>query len=225
MFTLVSRVWPDRLVHLLSALTEKDQGQTEDEQAEEEEEGRTPSRVNKSINLVILKLIRKIKPILSKYLNGASPIYKEAIQIMQVVAFLCKKLEKRDQDYLVRARHVVSWLNSLTQMEFIEDVSLARDVMALFIRLCSDVGEFDVIQKICEDVHLTSGDLDVATREGSVMDTSVTYQIINTKTVTIVTSKLFEFIDASFDDLTWGIGRLKLCGKLVGMMDIAPFLT
>lgn len=212
-FSLVSHVWPDRLVQLLSALTEENQV----EESQEEEEDRTPSHANKSTNLVILELILSIKGIVSKYLNNAAPIYKEAIQIMQVVAFLCKKLEKRDQDYLVRTRHIVSWLNSLAQMEFIEDVSLARDVTALFLRLCSNVGEFDVIQKICEDVHWTSGDLEAANRESSVMDISVTYQIINAKTVTTVTSKLFEFIDASYDELTWGIGRLKLCGKFVSI--------
>ncbi|GAN03661.1 Fanconi anemia group I protein [Mucor ambiguus] len=209
-FTLVSHVWPDRLVQLLNALIEQNQEQVEDQDMGEEE-GQTPSRGNKPTNLVILELIFNIKRIVSKYLNGSTPIYKETIQIMQVASFLCKKLEKRDQDYLVRTRHIVSWLNNLTQMECIEDASLARDVIALFLRLCSNVGEFDVIQKICEDVHLTSGDLEVVTGESSVMDTSVTYQIINSKTVTIVTSKLFEFIDASYDDLTWGIGRLKLC--------------
>lgn len=211
-FTLVSHVWPDRLVQLLSALIEE---QAKDSQ--EEEEGQTSSHVNKSTNLVILELILSIKGIVSKYLNNPAPIYKEAIQIMQVVTFLCKKLEKRDQDYLVRTRHIVSWLNNLAQMEFIEDVPLARDVTALFLRLCSNIGEFDVIQKICEDVHRTSGDLDAVNRESSAMDTSVTYQIINTKTVTTVTSKLFEFIDASYDELTWGIGRLKLCGKCVSI--------
>ncbi|KAL9554015.1 hypothetical protein MBANPS3_002999 [Mucor bainieri] len=214
-FTLVSHVWPDRLVQLLTALIEGKPKRKEDdemeEEEEEEEEGRTPSRVNKSTNLVILELIRSIQAIVNKYLNVATPIYKEAIQIMQVVTFLCKKLEKRDQDYLVRTRHIVVWLNRLTQSEAIEDVALARDVIALFLRVCSNVGEFDVIQKICEDVHLTSGDLEATIRESSVMDTSVTYQIINSKTVAIAISKLFEFIDASYDDLTWGIGRLKLC--------------
>lgn len=205
-FELVDHVWPGRLVQLLNALIEQDPQQTEEQ---EEEEG----AIGKSTNLVILQLVHKIKAIVSKYLNGSTPIYKETINVMQIVSFLCKKLEKKDQDYLVRTRHIVSWLNNLAQVEYIEDVSLVRDITALFLRLCSNVDEFDVIQKICEDVHLTSGDLEATILETNDMNTSVTYQIINAKTVTSVISKLFEFIDASYDDLTWGIGRLKLCGK------------
>ncbi|CAO0793414.1 unnamed protein product [Mucor circinelloides] len=203
-FELVDHVWPGRLVQLLNALIEQDPQQTEEQ---EEEEG----AIGKSTNLVILQLVHKIKAIVSKYLNGSTPIYKETINVMQIVSFLCKKLEKKDQDYLVRTRHIVSWLNNLAQVEYIEDVSLVRDITALFLRLCSNVDEFDVIQKICEDVHLTSGDLEATILETNDMNTSVTYQIINAKTVTSVISKLFEFIDASYDDLTWGIGRLKLC--------------
>lgn len=205
-FEIVSHVWPQFLVQLLNAITEKDDAR-EKEGVDEEF-----PRINKSTNLVILELINEIKTIIGKYLNGSTPVYKEATNVLHVVTFLCKKLEKKDQDYLVRTRHIVSWLNNLTKTEFIEDVSLARDITALFLKLCSNIGEFDVIQKICEDIHLTTGDLE-ATGHDTDMDSSITYQIVNSKTAATITSKVFEFIDTSFDDLTWSIGRLKLCGK------------
>jgi hypothetical protein len=56
------------------------------------------------------------------------------------------------------------------------------------------------------------GDLEVP-EEDSQMDQPITYQIINQKTYVTIISKLFEFLDSSFDDLTWCIGRLKICGK------------
>ncbi|KAI8643310.1 FANCI solenoid 4-domain-containing protein [Parasitella parasitica] len=199
-FEIVSHVWPQRLVQFLDAIIEK-----EDKQQEED-----LGRFSKSTNLVILDLVNEIKIIVGEYLNGNSPIYKEAVNVMQVVVFLCKKLEKTDQDYLVRTRHIVSWLNNLAKTKDIEDVSLARDITALLLKLCSNVSEFDTIQKICEDIHLTTGDLEVANQDSDI-DTSITYQIVNSKTCATITSKVFEFIDASFDDLTWGIGRLKLC--------------
>jgi hypothetical protein len=207
-FEIVSHVWPQRLVQLLNSIIEKDDA------CEKEETDEEFTRVNKSTNLVILELISEIKAIIGKYLNGSAPVYKEATNILHVVTFLCKKLEKKDQDYLVRTRHIVSWLNNLTKMEIIEDVFLARDIVALFLKLCSNIGEFDVIQKICEDIHLTTGDLE-ATDHDTDMDSLITYQIINNKTAATITSKVFEFIDTSFDDLTWSIGRLKLCGKFI----------
>ncbi|CEP15833.1 hypothetical protein [Parasitella parasitica] len=207
-FEMVSHVWPQRLVQLLNALLEQEI--TFQTDRDDEEQGEDFGPVSKPANLVILDLINEIKVIIGKYLSGASPIYKEVINVMQVVVFLCKKLEKKDQDYLVRTRHVVSWLNDLAKTEDIEDVFLAKDISSLFLKLCSDVGEFDTIQKICEDIHLTTGDLEASTYDTD-MDTSITYHIVNSKTCAAITSKVFEFIDASFDDLTWGIGRLKLC--------------
>lgn len=192
----MDRVWPDRFRDFLIAIL-----------AEDEDEYR-----NKSTNRIINEIITRLKEVVLKYLSGRTPIYKEASQVMHIVSFLCSKLDKKGADFAARSKHVIRWLDELAKDRPIEEISLARDMFALLIDLCANIAEFDTIQRVCEDVHLYMGDLEMP-QDDTQMQITLTYQIINTKTITTIIGRMFEFLDSSFDDLTWCIGRLKICGK------------
>lgn len=190
----MNHVWPDHFRSFLISIL-----------ANDDEYG------NKSTNRIIIEITLQLKEVVLKYLSGRTPIYKEASQVMHIVSFLCSKLDKKSMDFTVRSKHAINWLNELAKERPIEEVSLARDVFTLLIDLCASIGEFDTIQRIAEDVHLFMGDLELP--DDSQMEQTMTYQIINQKTYVTIISRLFEFLDASFDDLTWSIGRLKICGE------------
>lgn len=191
-FELVHHIWPSRSIELMSSVLS-----TEDS--------------NKSKNEVIIEFIMELKEIVLKFLSGRQPIYKEASSVMHLVAFLYSKLENKSQNFTTCCEHVVTWLDELAKERPIEETTMTRDIIALLIQSSASIGEFDIIYGLCQDIHLFTGDLEVP-REDSQLELNVNYQIVNLKTFAVITSKVFEFLDASFDDLTWCIGRLKLCG-------------
>jgi hypothetical protein len=192
-FELVQHVWPNRFFELMSSVIS-----IED--------------TNKTKNQTIIDFIMQLKEVVLKFLSGRQPIYKEASSVMHLVAFLCSKLEKKSQDFTACSEQVVNWLDEIAKERPIEETTLTRDIIALLIQSSASIGEFDIIQELCQDIHLFTGDLEVP-REDSQLEPNVNYQIVNLKTFAAITTKVFEFLDASFDDLTWCIGRLKLCGK------------
>ncbi|KAI8988263.1 FANCI solenoid 4-domain-containing protein [Mycotypha africana] len=197
---IVRHVWPEQLAMLLKSIVELN----DDEDAQQ----------NETKNRVIIDFIMNIKEIIFKYLSGRTPIYKEASQVMQLASFLCDNLEKKDPDYVIRSRHVVSWLDNLAKERPLEEVSLARDIITLLIQLCANIGEFDVIQSLCEDIHIYMGDIEVVTEDTDDMQQTTKYAIINPKTLPVILMKIFEFLDHSLDDLTWCIGKLRLSSEL-----------
>ncbi|KAI8076645.1 FANCI solenoid 4-domain-containing protein, partial [Gilbertella persicaria] len=189
---MVSHVWPERFIEFLRRILNNH------------------TQTTTSTNKVILQLIMQLKDIVLKYLSGRTPIYREASHVMHVCSFLCNKFEKKDTDFSVQSRVVVNWLSELAKERPLEDTGLTKDIIGLLIQLCANMGEFDTILSLSEDVHLFTGDLEVHHTDD---DQPLKYSIINTKTFAVITSRLFEFLDASFDDLTWCIGRLKICAS------------
>ncbi|KAI9477713.1 MAG: FANCI solenoid 4-domain-containing protein [Benjaminiella poitrasii] len=203
---MVSRVWPEKLLEFLKYLVANS----------------APENSTKSKNRVIIEIVMQLKEVILKYLSGRTPIYKETSNVMRIITFLCDNLEKNDDDFIVQSRFVVSWLNSLAQERPIEEVSLVKDVITLLIQLCAMMGEFDTIQNICEDIHQFTGDLDILQEESQrEQQQPIKYRIVNYKTFAVITSKIFEFLDTSFDDLTWCIGRLKICASLRSFDNVA----
>jgi hypothetical protein len=158
----------------------------------------------------MIETILQLRDIVLRFLSGRNPIYKEVSAVMNVVSFLCKRLETKDQDYSMRALHVVKWLDELAKERPLEEAPLARDITSLLIKMCSSIGEFDNIQNMCEDIRLYTGDLD-AGEHAEDAEPNLKYQIINAKTFATITTQVFEFLDSSLDDLTWCTGRLKIC--------------
>ncbi|KAI7907431.1 FANCI solenoid 4-domain-containing protein [Cokeromyces recurvatus] len=221
---IVSHIWPDRLIEFLRQLSPD----------------MSTSVITK--NSVITNVNMQLKEVVLKYLSGRTPIYKEASNVIRIIAFLCTKLEKKDNDFLKHACSIMDWLNCLAKERPMEEVGLAKDIMALLIQLSGMTGKFDTIQDICEDIHQFTGDLEVLQEESQLEQPPIKYQIVNHKTFTAITSKVFEFLDASFDDLTWCIGRLKissirsfddtakefekdLCQRLISIMNILSELV
>ncbi|KAI8371281.1 FANCI solenoid 4-domain-containing protein [Choanephora cucurbitarum] len=189
---IISHVWPKRFAEFLKRVL-----------------GSTAPNQYRSKNKVILEWTMQLKEVVLKYISGRTPIYREATHVMHVCLFLCNKFQKKDDDFSVRSRALIQWLNELTKERALEDPGLVKEIIGLLVQLCADIGEFDVIQDICEDLHRFLGDLDIR-HVDQPMEESLSYQMINQKTYSVILSKLFEFLDSSFDDLTWCISRLKI---------------
>ncbi|OBZ87914.1 Fanconi anemia group I [Choanephora cucurbitarum] len=189
---IISHVWPKRFAEFLKRVL-----------------GSTAPNQYRSKNKVILEWTMQLKEVILKYISGRTPIYREATHVMHVCLFLCNKFQKKDDDFSVRSRALIQWLNELTKERALEDPGLVKETIGLLIQLCADIGEFDVIQDICEDLHRFLGDLDIR-HVDQPMEESLSYQMINQKTYSVILSKIFEFLDSSFDDLTWCISRLKI---------------
>lgn len=194
---MVHTVWPERLVDLLKHLLDPT---GEDVRA----------NAGKSRNRIIIELTLQFKDIILRNLSGRTPIYKEVSSVMALANFLCKQLDSKDEDYSLRSLNVVTWLNELAKERPLEEPGLAKDIVSLLIRICASRGEFDIIQDIAEDIHLFTGDLDAVEQEEEA-DIDLKYQIINPKTFPVIANQLFDFLDSTFDDLTWCTGRLKMC--------------
>jgi Fanconi anemia group I protein len=192
-FELVQHVWPNRFVELVSNILSIEDS-------------------DKTKNQTIIDFILQLKEVVFKFLSGRQPIYKEASNVMHLATFLCGKLEKKSPDFNTSCEQVVTWLDEIAKERPIEETTLTRDIIALLIQSSANISEFSIIHKLCRDIHLFTGDLEVP-QEETQLEPNVNYQIVNLKTFAVITTKVFEFLDASFDDLTWCIGRLKLCGK------------
>lgn len=194
---IVNNVWPEKLIELLKHILDPT---GEDARA----------NTGKSKNRIMIETILKLRDIVLRYLSGRNPIYKEVSAVMNVVNFLCARLERKDQDYSMRALHVVKWLDEVAKERPLEEAPLAKDFTSMLIKMCSSIEEYDHIQNMCEDIRLFTGDLDAGDHTGEV-EADLKYQIINIKTYVTITTQIFEFLDSSFDDLTWCTGRLKIC--------------
>ncbi|KAG2213869.1 hypothetical protein INT47_001138 [Mucor saturninus] len=199
-FEIVNNVWPKKFVEFLNEVLDTSV-----------ETNQPHNPIKKSRNRVIVEVVLELKEVVTRYLSGRTPIYKEVSGIMHITSFLIDRLDKKNEDYTARSLHVVKWLNNLARERPIEDSVLAKDIMSLLIRSCASVGELDHVQSICEDIHLFTGDLEMGVANDSQIEPDITYQIINLKTFSTITTQIFEFLDSSLDDLTWCTGRLKLC--------------
>jgi Fanconi anemia group I protein len=199
-FEIVHNIWPERFVELLTHAL--------DPSGEQAQLNSTKTKSRITIDMIL-----KMRDIVLKYMSGRTPIYKEVTQVMHIISFLVGKIDKKDPDFSVRSHSVVKWLDDLAKERQIEEPVLAKDVISLLIKLCASTNELDTIQNICEDIHLFTGDLDAGENGNTQMEPDLRYQIINLKTFSTITTQIFDFLDSSFDDLTWCIGRLKLCGK------------
>lgn len=195
---IVSNVWPDRLVELLIHVL--------DPSGEKAQVNSTKPR-----NRIIIEVILRMREIILRYMSGRTPIYKEVSQVMQVILFLMGKIDKKDESISMRLHSVSKWLDDMAKERPLEDPSLAKDIISTLIKLCATTNELDIVQSLSEDLHLSFGDTDDSGE--SQMDSDLRYTIITEKTISTITNQVFEFLDSSFDDLTWCIGRLKLCGK------------
>lgn len=193
---MVNNVWPERFEKLLAQVLEY-----------------PDMSIRKTRNQIVVDFITQLRDIVLKYLSGRTPIYKEVSGVLHIVSYLCQRMDKKQNDFPMRSLHIVQWLDNLAKERSIQDSHLAKDIVSLLIRLGGSIGELDTIQKICEDIHLFTGDIDVNNNSDSQMEPELGYQIINIKTFAMITTQLFEFLDSSLDDLTWCTSRLKLCGK------------
>ncbi|KAG1308712.1 hypothetical protein G6F64_005845 [Rhizopus arrhizus] len=189
---IVCNVWPDRFIEFLICVLQLSNDLTQK-------------------NKIIVHLIDSLKEITLKFLSGRSPIYKEVSNVIQVITFLARTLDKTDDDFCQRTQRIVSWVNELAKDRPIEDTGLAKELVSLLIHMSANAGEHHIIQSLCEDLHAYAGEVESGfSQEDESEQLSIQYQIISNKTFGVITSQVFDYLDASFDEITWSIGKLRL---------------
>lgn len=194
---IVHHVWSDRFIEFLCRVSDL--------------EGNNIQR-----NKVIIHLADQLKEIALKFLSGRSPVYKEVSNILQVIIFLINTLDKTQEDFSQRAQHTAAWLNELAKDRPIEDPALVKEIVSLLINMAAGSDEQHIIHNICEDIHAFVGEIETGFNEDEEQERpDIQYQIINAKTYGVITSQVFEYLDSSFDEITWCVGKLRLCGKFL----------
>lgn len=194
---IVCNVWPDRFIEFLICVLQLSNNLTQK-------------------NKVIVHLIDNLKEITLKFLSGRSPIYKEVSNVIQVITFLARTLDKADDDFCQRTQRIVSWVNELAKDRPIEDTGLAKELVSLLIHMSANAGEHHIIQSLCEDLHAYAGEVESGfSEEDESEQLTIHYQIISNKTFSVIASQVFDYLDASFDEITWSIGKLRLFGKFL----------
>lgn len=192
---IVHHVWSDRFIEFLCRVSDL--------------EGNNIQR-----NKVIIHLADQLKEIALKFLSGRSPVYKEVSNILQVIIFLINTLDKTQEDFSQRAQHTAAWLNELAKDRPIEDPALVKEIVSLLINMAAGSDEQHIIHNICEDIHAFVGEIETGFNEDEEQERpDIQYQIINAKTYGVITSQVFEYLDSSFDEITWCVGKLRLCAS------------
>ncbi|KAI9499698.1 FANCI solenoid 4-domain-containing protein [Zychaea mexicana] len=225
----VLQLWPDQIVTLFSRLT-----------------GSPMETVEGShINTQVFNVVKIIEEIMTKYLSDRTPLYKEAANLMQVVVFLSKRMDRNAGgcDFRERTMHMTKWLESIIKERPIEDTALAKQIINLYIQLSAEINDFKPIVYLAQDLHTIHGDLDFdqPVTSGDEDEAQVQYMMINIKTCSPITLQLLSFMDQLNDDMIWGIGRLKLaastdannihefenamCGRLIFHLNIMSEFT
>jgi hypothetical protein len=133
--------------------------------------------------------------------------------MLQILDFISQKFNRALADYTTEMKNTMTWLDQVARERPLEDTNMVKEIMSQLTQACSDIGEFNIIHSIASDVHASTGDIDVLV--GQTHETpDVTYQIINEKTCSTIVTQILLFLDQSFDDLIWCIGRLRSLGKV-----------
>ncbi|CAO3626334.1 unnamed protein product [Cunninghamella echinulata] len=195
-----------------------------------------------SKNNIISKLLNQFKDILIKYLNSQPPLYKEAIYIIQTTGLLVQFMDQSENDFKDTSSNILKWLINIAKDRPIEDIGVAKEIIALLIQFCTDTNQLDTIKEFAEDIHLIHGDIDTDTdhdEDDQVLHTK--YQLINAKTHESITLQVLSYTEQAQDSMTWCIGRLKdissdddnsrqefelaICNRLCCYVDITSELT
>ncbi|KAI8886799.1 hypothetical protein K501DRAFT_308485 [Backusella circina FSU 941] len=187
---MVSSIWPDRFVECVAKIILKD------------------SVPLQNTNKVLSTAIAKLKDIIQKYITGPTPIYREAANMLQILDFFSQKFDRTNDDYTTEMKHIITYLDEISKERPLEDSTVVKEIISQLAQACSSIGEFNIIHAIANDVHEWTGDLDVVVGQTQ-NEPELTYKIINTRTCSIFVSQLLSFLDQSFDDLIWCIGRLR----------------
>lgn len=153
-----------------------------------------------------------MQDIVTKYINDRPPLYKEATNVVRIVAFMSEQLNRKADDFRDCVKDTLSWLVSLIKDRAIEDTGLARELFHLYINMSADVDDFNAIQDIALDIPKVLGDLEI-TESQEDTEVSLTHAMLNQKTCNTITVLLFAFLDESVDELNWCVSRLKQKGK------------
>ncbi|KAI8989516.1 FANCI solenoid 4-domain-containing protein [Pilobolus umbonatus] len=188
-FELVSNVWPDQFDQFFSQLVPADNG-------------------HRSKNGVLIKVIVYFKEIILNLLSSNPPNYKEATHVMQIVILLSKKLDRSHPDFTNDAMVIFRWLQGIAKERPIQDEPLAKEIIFLLIHISADINEFETIQHIAVDIHKLGGELNALVSPDE-EEYETQYEIINVKTLYVIMSQVFDFLDSSSDDLIWCINKLK----------------
>lgn len=151
-----------------------------------------------------------------KYINDPPPLYKEAAIVIQVLASLVSNLSRNSEDYAESVEEIKQWLENFVKERPLEEVGLVKELITLFIKLCTEVDDFLTVTYIAQDLHALHGDIEVPADSQEVPDEelSVQYQMMNEKTCGPVSLLLLSSLEHWLDDLNWAIGRLKQYGML-----------
>lgn len=145
-----------------------------------------------------------------KYINDPPPLYKEAAIVIQVLASLVSNLSRNSEDYAESVEEIKQWLENFVKERPLEEVGLVKELITLFIKLCTEVDDFLTVTYIAQDLHALHGDIEVPADSQEVPDEelSVQYQMMNEKTCGPVSLLLLSSLEHWLDDLNWAIGRL-----------------
>ncbi|CAO3609229.1 unnamed protein product [Cunninghamella blakesleeana] len=198
-----------------------------------------PDTEGLSRNNIISDLLKQFKDILIKYLNANTPLYKEAIYIIQITGLLVQFMDQSEDDFKDTSSNILKWLVNIAKDRPIEDIGLAKEIVSLLLQFFTDTNQLNIIQEFAEDIHLIHGDIDTELEEDENVVTK--YQLINDKTHETVTLQVLSHAEQAQDNLMWSIGRLQyvssdddvsrqefelaLCNRLCCYVDITSELT
>lgn len=155
------------------------------------------------------------KKTLLRYINDPPPLYKEAASVIQVLALLASNLTRDAEDFTESIEEIRQWLENFVKERPLEEIGLVKELITLFIKMCTQADDFLTVTYLAQDLHALHGDIEVPadSQEDQDEELSVQYQMMNEKTCGPVTLLLLSSLDHWLDDLNWAIGRLKQYGK------------
>ncbi|KAI9263424.1 FANCI solenoid 4-domain-containing protein [Phascolomyces articulosus] len=210
----ILQLWPNRINTFFSRLTACTMDIVETTTTTDSAPPSPPT------NTVIFNVVRLLEEIMNHYLSDRTPLYKEAAKLMQVVAFLSHRMDREATDFKERAGYMTDWLGSMIKERPLDDISLAKQMLHLYIQLCADIQNFTLIVYIAQDLHMIHGDIDHDQNIEEDPSAQVQNMMINIKTCSAITLQLLMFMDQLFDDMMWCIGRLKITASTTGFTDL-----
>ncbi|KAI8381247.1 FANCI solenoid 4-domain-containing protein [Radiomyces spectabilis] len=174
---------------------------------------------SRTTNKILSDTVAEFKDIMTKYLADQGQLYKEAASVMQIIVFLWKKLDRTATDFTKYATRMVNWLDEFARERPIEDVTIAKEMIALLIQASTETASFDIVVSLAKDIHTLMGDLEATTANSQSDQPAIVFVLINPKTHGVITMQLLSFVDQSADDMFWCINRLKLCATGTNVED------
>ncbi|XP_072241662.1 Fanconi anemia group I protein isoform X1 [Leuresthes tenuis] len=186
-FTTCQQRFPDKMVHLLSAMDDAEEGAERDDVTETN-----------------YFYIRQFQRALFTQLSGGEDEFnsREAQLLVSILSVLSRQLKPSSNQFV----QMITWTVKICKETSFEDSAFSKGLLSLLFNLhVLYKSPVSLLLELCQDIHSQLGDID----QDVEVEKQSHFAIVNMKTATTAALLILSQVDRVLDEVDWLIARKK----------------